>query len=292
MARDGLRGFTLRELIVLTVLFVVVTAVLISIAFSQRSMRGHQHALKDSTQVRGIHQAMLFWAQNNKDQSPLPSLIDLNNDTVAEQGFAKDTTANIFSMLIYNGSLSTEIFVSPAEASSRIALCDAYEFANPKAAVNPAKALWDPAFNADWTGNMPANNSYAHHLPDPGRRTGRWSESFSANTPIVGNRGPEVSFVAYDTRGTAIPTFALGDKSLTFLILGTRSRWEGHVAFADNHSEYVSTTIASKYTAPNGRLKDDVLFFDEPDDASGTNAFLGIFIKAGATRGEFKAIWD
>ena len=40
----------------------------------------------------------------------------------------------------------------------------------PKAAVNPANALWDPAFNADFTGGKTGNDSYAHVQPAGARK--------------------------------------------------------------------------------------------------------------------------
>ena len=55
--------------------------------------------VKDSTQIRGIHQGMVLWAQNNKDQYPLPSVIDAHNDTVADQGagIAPEMKEKVFS---------------------------------------------------------------------------------------------------------------------------------------------------------------------------------------------------
>ncbi len=59
--------------------------------------------LKDATQTRGIHQAFVLWGQTNRDMYPLPSLHDSQNQTVnTDLPASKDTTANIYSILLYN----------------------------------------------------------------------------------------------------------------------------------------------------------------------------------------------
>src|SRR4051794_25187775 len=73
--------------------------------------RSTARQLKDSTQQRGIHQGFVLWAQNNNDEYPLPAKIDKRNDTVKEKGRAKNTSANIMSVLIYNGFFSPELCV-------------------------------------------------------------------------------------------------------------------------------------------------------------------------------------
>src|ERR1044071_643569 len=101
------RGFTIWELGALIVIASVVAAVFILGRAGTRHGCGNRN-LKDSAQLRGVHQAMVFWAQNNKDCSPLPSLVDPSNTTVPEVGAAKDTTSNILSILVWNGSINPE----------------------------------------------------------------------------------------------------------------------------------------------------------------------------------------
>jgi hypothetical protein len=283
------RGFTVVDLVVLVISGALIVGVIALVLPSMGRTHCGNPQLKDSTQVRGIHQAMVVWAQNNRDQYPLPSVIDANNDTVAEIGTAKDTTNNILSMLIYNGSIGTEMLISPGEASGQIQLYDTYEFEKPSGALNPEKAMWDPKLRADFTAKEPAHNSYAHLLPS-GARLGQWNNNFNQDVVILGNRGPRVTAVTYDGKGVAKP--ALDEQSVTMLIHGSRVKWEGNVAFNDNHVEFLSSVAAGKYKTAAGAERQDVLFYDEPDDAGGTNAFLGIYIGAGGSPPEFKTIWD
>ena len=46
------------------------------------------------------------------------------------------------------------------------------------------------------------------------------------------------------------------------------------------------------YGAADGKQWPDVWCYDEPDDPKSVNDYLGIFIKAGETPADFKAVWD
>jgi hypothetical protein len=291
MARIAVRrGFTVIDLIVVVFSIGLLGAVVVLITAPAMAPRGcGSRQLRDSMQVRGIHQAMVVWAHNNKDQYPLPSLIDVENATVAEEGAAKDTTANILSMLVYNGSIGNEMLFSPAEASGSISLCETYEFEQPKGAVDPAKAQWDPKLRADFTSGEGGHVSYAHLLPS-GERLKKWGNSFNADDAILGNRGPQVYSVTYDKRGLASPV--LDQNSTTHLIHGSRVKWEGNIAFNDNHVEFVNEPKAGTFVTGAGAKREDLLFYDEPDDASARNHVLSIFIKAGPALSDFKPIWD
>lgn len=284
------RAFTLAELLLIIVVVLIIAAVLLP-AFTPRN-RGHRQ-IRDSSQVRGIVQAMAIWAGNNKDQYPLPSAIDKNDDTVALTGRAKDTTANIMSIMVYNGSVPTDILISPAEANGNIQQYTTYEFNEPTAAVRPAAALWDPGFNADFTGTKPGGLSYSHLVPTS-ERLSKWTNSFAATEAILGNRGPEIASVTKKTAPSVVAAMKNPD-SYTLLIHGSRTAWEGNIGFNDAHVDF-NTTYANPegalYTAADGRKWTDVHFYDEPDDPSLTNSFLGIFTTGGSSVSEFKAIWD
>jgi prepilin-type processing-associated H-X9-DG protein len=265
--------------------------------------RAAARQLKDATQIRGIQQSLIIWAHNNADKFPLPSDLDKTDDTVSLNGRAKDTTANILSLLIYNGMLPPEMLVSPAEANASIQKDERYEYTNPRSAIRPATALWDPGFKTDFTKGGTGNTSYAHLQPSDGR-LGRWTSTFGSKDPAVSNRAPEITKVerkGSDEAGWNCEATVANKDTLTYLIHGARDSWEGNIGYGDGHVDFVTRL------APEGKLEDsywgtytmreggkalDTYFFDEEDDKDGSNAFLGIFTTAGKSPKDFHAIWD
>jgi hypothetical protein len=278
---------TLIELgIVIAVITLVVVVLLLAI--DDGNHRGGARRLKDSTQLRGIQQAVAVWAQSNADEFPLPSRADKANDTVSEQGREKDTTANIFSLLVFNGSISPELLSSPLENNRAIRVFETYEYDRPKAAVDPIRALWDPALSADFTSAGGGHISYALALPNDARLqawTGVGSKAVDPTLPVISNRGP------LTVRGSD-GGLESDRKSNTLRFFGSSKLWRGNAAFNDNHVDFLTTPVVTADQTTGGASRPDHLFFDEPEDAKGTNAFLGIFIKAGPVPRDFKSIWD
>src|SRR5688572_21427947 len=110
--RRPTRAFTLIDLAACISAAGVIASL---VAAGAADPRAGARRAKDAAQLRGIGQSFIVWAQNNQDLYPLPSKVDAANATVAQAGRAKDTTANIFSLLIFNGFLPAEMLVSPAE---------------------------------------------------------------------------------------------------------------------------------------------------------------------------------
>lgn len=264
---------------------------------------------KDISQIRGIGQAMIIWAQNHEDMYPLPGLVDKSDATIGGGGSTKNTTANILSMLVYTGGLSTDALVSPMEMNPNIVAYNAYERTAPRKAAVPEKALWDPAFSADFTGDKKGGVSYAHQEPND-KRLPRWSNTFSSSEIAVGTRGPEIEGIDRPTPGTIAPRFANpptddGKGTRTCAFYGQGKAYTGNFSYNDNSVRLLRPGLAHGEPLPtldgthdfptitvDGQARADIPFYDEPDDMTQTNTFLGIFIEAGATKKQFKAIWD
>ncbi len=259
------RGFTLIELLVVIAIIALLIGILLP-ALSKARQSARQ--LKDSTQVRGIIQGMVTWAQNNQDEYPMPSRLDkggtnglgatINFGGTAKDAFKKDLSRHMFSLLIFNGFTPVEMYVSPAESNASCRVMEGFEFDKPKAAFTPpttSGALWDPAFRATGFdpitplgGNAPAgtpeagvfNVSYGHN-PPAGRRKQYWSNNFTATEVILGNRGPHYDPLT-DPNSTAsqwvLAPGQFGVTSNTLLIHGSRQKWEGQVGYNDNHVEF------------------------------------------------------
>jgi hypothetical protein len=283
------RGLTWVDVVVAVLVVGLIVVVLMPVWGGRRhhNVRG----LKDSTQIRGIHQGMVVWAQNNQDRYPLPSVVDQDGTTIEGEAEEKDTTANMISFLIFNGFFSPDLCVSPAEANGAIRHFGTYQYNDPAGTVDPKKALWDPGFRADFTTGE-GNFSYGHAVLW-GERKERWRHSLDAGRAIIGNRGPEIAGVA-KKKAPEVKASLVNPKSNTLLIHGGRTTWEGYIAYDDNHVNFEASL------APEGVLyKDaekkawrDTLFIDEADDPAGLNAMLGIVVKSGKAKEDWKLIWD
>ena len=304
-----------RALIVRRVLPIVVVTIVVVVGAAVLSMAmGHARTsasgpIRDATLIRGIHVAMVVWAQNDKGRYPEPSVIDAAGATIAlepgDNPTTKDTTANIISFMVFNGFMSPEMAVSWRENNPSVRVFDKYAYEKPPTAADPAKALWDPAMRADFTTGV-GHISYAH-MPLGGPRRGLWSLRVDPSVAIVGERGPEVSAVRVGDDGVIEPTL-VNPSSLTYYKhqkswwqarrprgWGVQPKgWQGNIAFDDNSVRFVTsiTPEGVTYTDDQSVVRPDVLFYDEPTDPKGTNNMLGIWVKAGPRKEDFKAVWD
>jgi hypothetical protein len=294
------RAFTLVETAAVLLCLGVGAALLGQPQDPLSKARASARQIKDATQIRGIQQGMVLWAQNNNDLYPLPSSVDKMNTTVADKGTAKDTTGNIYSMLIYNGFFSPELCVSPAEVNTSIKVMTDYSYSDPVKAAKPAQALWDPAFAADFTGGKTGNFSYSHTQPSGGRLK-KWTNDFEPEEVSVCTRTPEIKSVTCDADKSAKVEYA-DEKTLTSKIFGHGKCWSGNAAMNDNHVDFVEDKIhpgstfthetAPYYINTQGTNRLDCWCYDETDDPESKNNYVGIFTKAGSKPSEFKAVWD
>jgi prepilin-type N-terminal cleavage/methylation domain-containing protein len=302
------RAFTLIELLVVIAIIALLVGILLP---ALGKARASARQLKDATQIRNVVQAMVVFAQNNNDSYPLPSKLDASNTTINNHGTdisKKDNTGNILSILIFQGAVSTELAINPAESNTAVVVRDdKYQFADPVAATaysgTSTLALWDPGFSgsayaqeagggqrrnsagimaADPTTRV-SHQSYAHNPPF-GKRLNKWQNTFTTTEAVFGNRGPSYVETLYPASGryTLNPAGHArpGVDSNTLLIHGGRNSWSGNIGYNDSHVSFETKpnpdgiTYRRRTGTPLTVL--DCLFIDETDEAGpmgGTNEF-------------------
>lgn len=291
-------GLARRDVVAIVATITVLGAIALVVSVRQRE---DSRFAKDAQNVRGIVQALVVCFSRGQGDYPRPTYIEPGpGGTVPETGRAKDTSAGVISILIWNNLLTPEQVVSPRETNPRIKPHTAYQYSNPSAAVQPENALWDPSFNVDFTRNdRDAHLSYAS-LVITDSRVHMWTDSYSSSEAVVANRAPQITSVTPNPSGMYGYTLAQ-PQSKTFSICGDGKRWGGHVAFNDNHVEFFRSPVPdgswsaqdrATYKGSGRTPTFDTWFYDEPDDPKDANIMLGIFPKAGATMDDFRLIWD
>ncbi|RMH11183.1 MAG: prepilin-type N-terminal cleavage/methylation domain-containing protein [Planctomycetota bacterium] len=267
-------GFTLIELLVVIAIIALLIGILLP-ALSKARKTAQQ--LKDSTQIRNILQSMAVFANSNRDSYPLPSRLDKGDKTIdpgGQSSVVKDTTRNIFSILVYDGSIPTEMCIGPTEPNGQYETYKDYELSEPQGAAEPEFALWDPKFSATPLcstsstavpdQNDQGNFSYAHTMPF-GKRKSQWSNNFSATQAMLSNRGPEYELNGSPQDGTwELIQGPTGDQSNTLLIHGNRTKWEGLVGFNDAHVDFSPEPDPEKLIWSFTNLTDE--FKTQPDN--------------------------
>lgn len=254
------RGLALHELLT-TIICVFAIASLTMVALGAGRQDGNaplpgneggkqdeaaRHRAKDASTLRHLQQVLIVFAHDAKGMYPRPGLINRkpveiegmpprNIPGAGAEDITRNTTANLYSLLIAQNYITPELCISPLERNPKVTVDSDYNYD----AYQPVNdSYWDATFTADLeTGS---NVSYAHMAMTGKRVTLHWRDTMLATVPNLSSRGPK------DGQGDAASLTCDDD-----------GQWSGHVAFADAHVEWLAT------------MTPDRLTYDAIDEATG-----------------------
>ncbi|MDY7107827.1 MAG: type II secretion system protein [Planctomycetota bacterium] len=267
------RGFTLIELLVVIAIIALLVGLLLpALAKAQRNAR----SLKDKSQIKQIHQAMLVFANDNDDVLPTPGLINREANPYAPPGVDdqmpgvgpenqnQNTTANLYSCMIAQEYYNPDLLIGPTEVNPIIEEYVDYNF---EMYDPPNDTYWDDNFQAQLTAG-PCHTSYYHLALIGQRKKVKWRNTSRENDPMIA------------TRGTKNGTMEGEDwtRSYTLLLHGPKKTWVGNIAYSDNHTEasetFYPSLVSYEPMTPDGQLTKDNIFAAEFDDNDEANPYL------------------
>ena len=253
------KGFTLIELLVVMAIIALLLGILLP---ALNNARARARVLKDSTQLKGIHQA---WVTKSIDYPnefptnplPTPGLVNRTGRIVGrgDEDTLKNDHASLFSMSVAQNLFSAPLCVGPSEVSPQVTVCTNYDATQYRPAEDiywdgdtPGEQVFDDGVARNFRANLmqASNTSYAVMplvMPtDPtvgvgnSRRVRAWKNGGVSTMAVLGNRG-----VQDGIDGSTGGDITIFKNSKTLDIHGAKGSWEGNLVFGDNHVDYANS---------------------------------------------------
>ena len=280
------KGFTLIELLVVIAIIALLVGLLLpALAKAQRNAR----SMKDSAQIKEIHQSFIAFAGDHKGKLPTPGLINRLPDPIlgdmpdlGPEDISKNITRHLYSAMIAQDFFNADILIGPTEVNLIVVEDTNYDYSkyhpgadiywdgdgNPPPAAEGFQAFIQYAPDSGFE----CNTSYAHMAICGNRKSIKWRDTQSGSDPILGTRG------VGSASGLEIidPGDEEYENSPTLELHGGKRQWVGNICFNDNHMEQLGnfypqlTTYEDPYTlAPPAK---DCIFAAEFTHPNGARA--------------------
>jgi prepilin-type N-terminal cleavage/methylation domain-containing protein len=294
------RGFTLIELLVVIAIIALLVGLLLpALSTAQRNAK----SMKDSAQIKEIHQTFLGFANENNGKLPTPGLINRDPDPFLGDNPASgpencgfNNTKSLYSAMIAQDYFNTDICIGPTEVNPVVVEDEDYDYN----AYDPGgDVYWDENFIARIDaspGTNECNTSYAHMAICGDRKSVKWRDSQAPGDPVIGTRG-----IKHDE---GEPVVELNDdryiRAQTLLLHGSRKSWQGNMCFNDNHTEvlkyfFPQLTTFEPANSSGGPQKDNIFsaeFTDHPNGAYAEADAFVIFMRPSILCDSASPNWD
>ena len=223
------RGFTLIELlVVISIIALLIGILLPALGAARRTAR----QMQNSTQVRGIHQGMVIFAQGNKGWFPGLSAdgLVLHPNDVNGAGYRGDKPISRFFLLLDESFFTGEYAISPGETAD--------------------KQVWDEVdvttdnYSYAMLGFNDGATGGANVKPTGTPRASDWRDSINSQAAVVSDRAI----------GNATDFNSIWTES------GSGANWKGSVAYNDNHVAFESSHLITAKYGDGPSVTDDHLF--------------------------------
>jgi prepilin-type N-terminal cleavage/methylation domain-containing protein len=257
------KGFTLIELlVVISIIALLIALLLPALTAARRAAR----QMENSARIRGIHQAMVVFAQSNRSHFPgvksngdVAGSADLTNIYGFEQttGSGGTSPRTRFEILVRGEYFGPDFVMSPGESkplwlgpgSNTIMGRNMMSYAVVQLAPQPG--------NADTGGGTPAANGSP--LDPTFLRNGEWRDTTNSLAPVVTDRN-----IWQDASGAMTENALNRAQSIWTTNQGD---WRGSVGWNDNHVTFETSQIVSQTQYGRGRIaQDDALFLPNTND--------------------------
>jgi prepilin-type N-terminal cleavage/methylation domain-containing protein len=273
MARHR-QGFTLIELLVVISIIALLIAILLpALGAARRTAR----RMQNSTQLRGIHQGMVTFANSNRSKFPgLNSSGEAEgNDNTGGSGTGDFVQARYWILL--NGDFFTPDYaVSPSETKSVDPYDDGGDPDNTKVefSTTGVKHYSYAMLRIQFVGSTASATALPGIFAGNESRVAEWAQTLNSQAIVISDRN-----IGNGTGASVIQSIHTDEPG----------NWEGSVLWNDNHVSYENTDLfETKYA--DGTLNDgtgDALFADANtgSNSSGPAGSNAVMIKAARAQG-------